>query len=142
MANNFTLTIIKPCAVKKGKTGEILSCIQKKGFKIGALKYTQLSLKQAQSFYHMHKEKPFFNGLTRFIASGPIVAAILYKANAVQAYREAIGVTDPLKAKKNTIRRLYGSSLRKNAVHGADSDKRASIESNFFFTKKERFKPF
>ena len=139
MAGNKTLTMIKPMAVKKGFIGPILAKIAEGGYKIVAMKYTKLTLEQAQKFYEVHKELPFYGELTEFMSSGPIVAAILEKENAVQAYRDYIGATDPAKAAPGTIRALYGTNLGMNAVHGSDSDENATIESDFFFSQIERF---
>ena len=139
MVGKITLTMIKPMAVKKGYTGPIMAKIAEGGFRIMAMKLTQLSLEQAQKFYEVHKEKPFYKELTEFMSSGPIVAAILEKENAVQAYRDYIGATNPADAAEGTIRALYGTNLTMNAVHGSDSDENAVIESDFFFSKVERF---
>jgi nucleoside-diphosphate kinase len=109
------------------------------GFRIKALKYTKLSLEQAKSFYAVHAERPFYGELTNFMSSGPIVAAILEKENAVEAWRNFIGATNPSEAAEGTIRKLYGTSLGENAVHGSDSDENAEIESNFFFSATERY---
>ena len=139
MTGNTTFTMIKPMAVKKGFIGPILSKIAEGGFKIKAMKYTKISLEQAQKFYEVHKERPFYGELTEFMSSGPIVAAILEKDNAVQAYRDYIGATHPAESAQGTIRKLYGTDLGMNAVHGSDSDDNAIIESDFFFSKVERF---
>jgi nucleoside-diphosphate kinase len=139
MSGKITLTMIKPLAVQKGFIGPILARIAEGGFRIVAMKYTKLSVEQAQKFYEVHKERPFYSSLVNSMSSGPIVAAILEKDNAVQAYRDFIGATDPAKAVAGTIRALYGTSLEANAVHGSDSDENANIESDFFFAKLERF---
>ena len=139
MSGKITLTMIKPMAVQKGFIGPILAKIAEGGFRIAAMKYTKLSVEQAQKFYEVHKERPFYDSLVKSMSSGPIVAAILEKENAVQAYRDFIGATDPAKAAPGTIRALYGTSLEANAVHGSDSDENANIESDFFFAKLERF---
>ncbi len=139
MTGKITLTMIKPMAVQKGFIGPILAKIAEGGFKIVAMKYTKLSLEQAEKFYEVHKERPFYGELTEFMSSGPIVAAILEKENAVQAYRDFIGATDPAKADAGTIRALYGTNLGMNAVHGSDSDENANIEGDFFFSKVERY---
>ena len=131
--------MIKPYAVESGNIGTILDIIIKHGFKINAMKYTRMSRSQAEKFYEIHSERPFFNDLVEFMSSGPIVAAILEKENAVNDYRELIGSTDPSKAAEGTIRKLYGASVQKNAVHGSDSDENAQIEANFFFSTFERF---
>ncbi len=139
MTGNITLTMIKPMAVKKGFIGPILAKIAEGGFRIVAMKYTKLSLEQAQKFYEIHKERPFYKDLTEFMSSGPIVAAILEKDNAVQAYRDYIGATNPEEAAEGTIRKLYGTDLGMNAVHGSDSDENANVEGDFFFAKTERY---
>ncbi|MBU2651216.1 MAG: nucleoside-diphosphate kinase [Bacteroidetes bacterium] len=139
MKGNVTLTMIKPTAVRKGYIGPILAKINEAGFRIRAMKFTKLSVKQAQLFYEVHKERPFYNDLVDFMSSGPIVAAILEKDNAVDAYRTVIGATDPSKSEEGTIRKLYGTNIQENAVHGSDSDENAIKESNFFFSALERF---
>jgi nucleoside-diphosphate kinase len=139
MTGNITLTMIKPMAVQKGYIGPILAKIAEGGFRIVAMKYTKLSVEQARKFYEVHRDRPFYNDLVSFMSSGPIVAAILEKENAVQAYRDFIGATDPSKAEPGTIRALYGTSLEKNAVHGSDSDENAQIEAGFFFAQTERY---
>ena len=139
MAANITLTMIKPVAVSKGFIGPVLAMINKAGFRIVAMKYLKLSESDAQSFYEVHKERPFYNDLVKFMSSGPIVVAILEKENAVEAYRELIGATDPAKAADGTMRKYYGTSIEANAVHGSDSDENAIIESDFFFSNLERF---
>ena len=139
MTGNITLTMIKPMAVEKGYIGPILAKIAEGGFRIVAMKYTKLSAEQAKKFYEVHKERPFYNDLVNFMSSGPIVAAVLEKENAVQAYRDYIGATNPENAEPGTIRALYGTSLEKNAVHGSDSDENAQIEANFFFSQTERY---
>lgn len=139
MSKNITLTMIKPMAVKKGFIGPILAKIAEGGFRIVAMKYTKLSLEQAQKFYEVHKERPFYGELTAFMSSGPIVAAVLEKDNAIQAYRDFIGATNPAEAKEGTIRKLYGTDLGMNAVHGSDSDENANIEADFFFAGTERY---
>jgi nucleoside-diphosphate kinase len=139
MSGKITLTMIKPLAIEKGFIGPILAKIAEGGFRIVAMKYTKLSVEQAQKFYEVHKERPFYASLVKSMSSGPIVAAILEKDNAVQAYRDYIGATNPANAAPGTIRALYGTSLEANAVHGSDSDENAVIESDFFFSKLERF---
>jgi nucleoside-diphosphate kinase len=139
MAGNRTFTMIKPSAVKNGYTGKILDMFVQAGFRIIAMKYTRLSLKQSGAFYEVHKERPFYKDLTEFMSSGPIVAAILEKENAVEDFRKLIGATDPAKADQGTVRKLYGSNVQENAVHGSDSDENALIEGNFFFSAFERF---
>lgn len=139
MENNKTFTMIKPDAVANGHIGAILDKITKSGFKIVALKYTALSAQKAGEFYSVHKERPFYNALVEFMSSGPIVAAILEKDNAIEDYRKLIGATDPSKAEPGTIRNLFAKSIDANAVHGSDSDENAQIEGNFFFSAFERF---
>ena len=139
MTSNQTLTIIKPETVSKNNIGPILKLINEAGFEIKAMKFTHLTRKQASEFYAVHADKSFFDDLTSFMSSGPIVAAILEKENAVTDFRELIGSTDPAKAAKGTIRKLFAESLSRNAVHGSDSDENALIESDFFFSKTERF---
>ena len=139
MTGNITFTMIKPMAVKKGFIGPILAKIAEGGFKIVAMKLTSLKLEDAKKFYEVHKDRPFYGELTEFMSSGPIIAAILEKENAVEAYRNYIGATDPAKADAGTIRALYGTDMGMNAVHGSDSDDNATIEADFFFSKMERF---
>ena len=139
MAGNKTLTIIKPYAVADGVVGPILGKINKEGFRISAMKFLQLSKSQAEAFYAVHRGKNFFERLTAFMSSGPIVVAILEKENAVLDYRHLIGATDPNKAEEGSLRKLFGRNVEHNAVHGSDSDENADIESNFFFSSIERF---
>lgn len=131
--------MIKPDAVKNGHIGNILAEINNAGFKIKALKKTQLTTTDAQNFYAVHKERPFFNDLVNFMTSGPIVAAVLEKDNAVESFRELIGATNPAEAKEGTIRKTYAESIERNAVHGSDSDENALIEINFHFSGREIF---
>ncbi|NSW45362.1 MAG: nucleoside-diphosphate kinase [Bacteroidales bacterium] len=139
MAGNITFTMIKPGAVKNEHIGEILAMINKAGFHIVSLKMMQLSRESAAKFYAVHKGKPFYEGLVEFMSSGPIVAAILQKENAVEDYRKLIGATDPAKAEEGTIRKLFAESVQRNAVHGSDSDETAIAEAAFFFPEIERF---
>lgn len=139
MSTNRTFTMIKPDAVANGHIGAIINDITTAGFKIVALKYTKLPAEKAGAFYEVHKERPFYNDLVGFMSSGPIVAAILEKDNAVEEFRKLIGATDPSKAEAGTIRQKYAKSIDANAVHGSDSDENAEIEGNFFFTADERF---
>ncbi len=139
MTGTKTLTIIKPCAVKKGLVGAILDKINKNGFHIAALKMIWLTKKQAESFYAIHKGKPFYEGLVQFMTSGEVVVAILEKENAVAEYRKLMGATNPDNAEDGTIRKLYGQDVQQNAVHGSDSDENADTECNFFFSMTERF---
>jgi len=139
MSNNKTFTMIKPDAVGNGHTGAILDHIIKGGFKLVAMKYLELSKGKAGEFYAVHKERPFYGELVDFMSSGPIVAAILEKDNAVEDFRKLIGATDPKKAEAGTIRALYAESIGANAIHGSDSDENAKIEGDFFFSGLERF---
>ena len=131
--------MIKPDAVSNGYIGAILDDIIKGGFRIVAMKYTHLTADTAGAFYEVHKERPFYGELVDFMSSGPIVAAILEKENAVEDFRKLIGATDPSKAEPGTIRNKYAKSISANAVHGSDSDENADIEGSFFFSKLERF---
>ncbi len=131
--------MLKPDAVENGHIGAILDHITKAGFKIVAMKYTKLSAESAGKFYEVHKERPFYNDLVKYMSSGPIVAAILEKENAVEDFRKIIGATDPAKAEPGTIRALYAKSIDANAVHGSDSNENAEIEGNFYFSTQEKF---
>lgn len=137
--SNRTFTMIKPDAMKNGHAGAIINHIVKGGFKVVALKMTKLSAEKAGQFYEIHKERPFYGELVEFMSSGPIIAAILEKENAVADFRTLIGATDPAKADEGTIRKLYATSVGENAVHGSDSDENAKIEGDFFFSGLERF---
>lgn len=137
--SNRTFTMIKPDAVKAGNIGNILQMINKAGFKVVAMKYTKLSKEQAGEFYAVHKERPFYGELTEFMSSGPIVAAILEKDDAVSDFRTLIGATNPADAAEGTIRKMYATSVGENAVHGSDSDENAVLEGDFFFSMLERF---
>lgn len=131
--------MIKPDAVANGHIGAILDHIIKGGFKITAMKYLWLSPAKAGEFYAVHKARPFYNDLVNFMSSGPIVAAILEKENAVEDFRKLIGATDPAKAEPGTIRNLFAKSIDANAVHGSDSDENAKIEGDFYFSAFEKF---
>lgn len=131
--------MIKPDAMKSRHAGAILDKIIQSGFKVIALKMTKLSAEKAGEFYAIHKERPFYGELVEFMSSGPIIAAILEKDDAVAGFRKLIGATDPAKADEGTIRKLYAKSVGENAVHGSDSDENATIEGNFFFSGLERF---
>lgn len=131
--------MIKPDAVRNGHIGNILQMINAAGFRIIAMKYTNISLAQAKKFYEVHAARPFYGELTEFMSSGPIVAAILEKDNAVADFRTLIGATNPAEAAEGTIRKRYATSLGENAVHGSDSDENAVIEGDFFFSGLERF---
>jgi nucleoside-diphosphate kinase len=139
MAGTITFTMIKPDAVEANNIGPILAKINEGGFRIVAMKYMQLTKEQAGLFYDIHRERPFFGELVDYMSSGPIVAAVLSKENAVADYRTLIGATDPTKAAEGTIRKLFAKSIAANAVHGSDSDENAAIEANFFFSRLERF---
>jgi len=138
MSGSTTFTMIKPDAFAAGSTGLILNKIIENGFKIKALRLTSLSKEKAEAFYAVHSERPFFNSLVEFMSSGPIVAAILEKENAVENFRKLIGATNPTEAAEGTIRKLYATSIQFNAVHGSDSDENAMIEANFFFSQFDR----
>jgi nucleoside-diphosphate kinase len=131
--------MIKPDAVAAGNTGGVLNMMLKGGFKIKAMKYLQLSNEDASRFYEVHKERPFYGELVAFMTSGPIVAAILEKDNAVEDFRKLIGATNPANAEDGTIRKAFATSIECNAVHGSDSDENATIEGDFFFSAAERF---
>jgi nucleoside-diphosphate kinase len=139
MITNRTFTMLKPDAVEKGYIGAILEKINAAGFRIVAMKMTQMTVSDAQAFYAVHKERPFFDELVEFMTRGPIVAAILEKENAVEDFRALIGATNPAEAAEGTIRKLYASSMGENAVHGSDSDENAAIESAFHFAGRELF---
>ena len=139
MSGNTTFTIIKPQAVADGYIGPILYRIHQGGFRISAMRMLWLTRGEAERFYEVHKERPFYGELVDFMTSGPIVVAILEKENAVEAYRKLIGNTDPAKAEEGTIRKEFATSMTKNAVHGSDSDENARIESSFFFSTHQRF---
>ena len=139
MAGNLTFTMIKPTAFKNNYAGPILKMINEAGFVIKAMKLTRLSAEQAGAFYAVHKGKPFYDSLVEFMSSGPIVAAVLEKENAVEDFRTLIGATNPENAAEGTVRKLYATSLQQNAVHGSDSDENATIEADFFFSKVERY---
>ena len=136
---NRTFTMVKPEAVQEGNTGAILKMIEENGFKIVALKKVQLNIERAGIFYEVHKERSFYRELVEYMSSGPIVAAILEKENAVAAFRILIGATDPTEADEGTIRKLFAESKSKNAIHGSDSDENAQIESDFHFSSSELF---
>ena len=129
---NRTFTMIKPDAVGNNYIGPILAKINEAGFRIVAMKYTRLTPERAGEFYAVHKERPFYNDLVKYMSSGPIVAAILEKNNAVEDFRKLIGATDPTKAEKGTLRNLFAKSIDANAMHGSDSDENAAIEGGFF----------
>jgi nucleoside-diphosphate kinase len=139
MATNLTFTMLKPDAIENGHMGKIIDMIINAGFRIKAMKYTSLSVAQAQEFYAVHSERPFYGELVEYMTSGPIIAAILEKENAVADFRNLIGATDPSEAADGTIRKYYAESKGRNAVHGSDSDENAAIESEFHFSPSEIF---
>ncbi|MFY7669108.1 MAG: nucleoside-diphosphate kinase [Crocinitomicaceae bacterium] len=139
MATNRTFTMLKPDAIENGHMGKILDMIIQAGFQIKAMKYTRLSEEQAKKFYEVHAERPFYGELVEYMTSGPIVAAILEKENAVADFRALIGATDPAEATEGTIRKAYAESKGRNAVHGSDSDENAEIEGIFHFASSEIF---
>ncbi len=139
MTTNRTFTMLKPDAIENGHMGKIIDLIIQSGFTIKAMKYTQLTKEQAMKFYEVHSERPFYMELVDYMTSGPIVAAILEKENAVLDFRNLIGATDPAEAADGTIRKSYAESKAKNAVHGSDSDENALIEGEFHFNLNEIF---
>tara|TARA_B100000963_G_scaffold228204_1_gene199036 strand:+ start:4740 stop:5159 length:420 start_codon:yes stop_codon:yes gene_type:complete len=139
MKNNMTFTMIKPDAMENGYAGDILSIFLKSGFRVSAMKLVHLTISQAQTFYGIHSDKPFFEELVVFMTRSPIIVAVLEKNNAVEDFRKLIGSTNPEHAKEGTIRKLYATSMGENAVHGSDSDLNAQIESSFFFAGNEIF---
>jgi nucleoside-diphosphate kinase len=139
MATNRTFTMIKPDAVANGHIGGILNMISEAGFRIVAMKLTQLTVADAKEFYAVHAERPFYGELVEFMSRGPIVAAILEKDNAVEDFRTLIGATNPANAEEGTIRKKYATSMGENAVHGSDSDENAAIEGAFHFSGREMF---
>ena len=139
MKNNFTFTMIKPDAVEDGYIGLIIDKIINSGFKFKFMKMNMLSIKEAQKFYEVHKDRPFFNELVSFITRGPIIVAVIEKENAVQEFRKLIGSTNPSEAEDGTIRKIYAKSVGENAIHGSDSDENAILESKFHFENLDFF---
>jgi nucleoside-diphosphate kinase len=139
MAGNVTFTMIKPDAVQDNNIGGITKMMEEAGFRVVAMKKTRLSEERAGAFYEVHKERPFYGDLVKYMSSGPIVAMILEKDNAVVDFRKLIGATNPAQAEEGTIRKVYAKSMEANAVHGSDSDENAQIEGDFFFSADERF---
>jgi nucleoside-diphosphate kinase len=139
MQNDLTFAIIKPNAVRTGKAGPILAMISEGGFEISAMRMVKMTLPQAESFYSVHKGKPFFEGLIEFMTSGPVIVMILKHENAVGQFRKLIGATDPSKAEPGTIRRTFAVSVQMNAIHGSDSVENAIKEADFFFSGIDRF---
>jgi len=137
MAGTRTFTMLKPDALEANNTGKIINMIIEAGFSIKAMKLTRLTEDEAKEFYGVHKERPFYGELVEYMTSGPIIAAILEKSNAVEDFRKLIGATDPAEAAEGTIRKAYAESKAKNAVHGSDSDENAAIECNFHFSGRE-----
>jgi len=139
MSGNRTFTMVKPEAVENSNSGAILAKIEEAGFRIVAMKKLHLSAERAGKFYEVHSERPFYGELVDYMSSGPIVAVVLEKSNAVADFRTLIGATDPSEAADGTIRKLFAESKAKNAVHGSDSDENAAIEASFFFAELEQF---
>ena len=137
--SNITFTMLKPDSIRNGNAGAILDKIVKSGFKIKAMKFTKMTDEKASSFYSIHSERPFFKDLVGYMTSGPIIAAILEKENAVNDFRELIGSTNPEEAKDGTIRNMFAKSISENAIHGSDSDENAKIECEFHFSHDEIF---
>ena len=137
--SNITFTMLKPDSIRNGNAGAILDKIVKSGFKIKAMKFTKMTDEKASSFYSIHRERPFFKDLVGYMTSGPIIAAILEKENAVNDFRELIGSTNPEEAKEGTIRNMFAKSISENAIHGSDSDENAKIECEFHFSPDEIF---
>jgi nucleoside-diphosphate kinase len=135
--SNLTFGIIKPDAVSAGHSGNIIQRTNDAGFKLRAMKTLQMSLKEAEGFYAVHRERPFFGGLTEFMSSAPCIVMVLEKEGAVKAWRDLMGATDPAKADEGTLRKDFGGSLGENAVHGSDSDENAAIEIAYFFSQLE-----
>ena len=139
MAGTTTFTMIKPDAFGAGNSGAILKMIEEAGFSIKAMKLTQLTTATAGAFYAVHKERPFYNDLVSYMSSGPIIAMVLSKDNAVDDFRKLIGATNPAEAAEGTIRKLFAKSIEANAIHGSDSDENAAIEAGFFFARTEQY---
>jgi nucleoside-diphosphate kinase len=139
MQGDITFSIIKPNAVRTGKAGPILAMINEAGFEIAALRMVRMTLREAESFYEVHRGKSFFEDLVEFMTSGPVLVMILRHENAVNEFRKLIGATDPAKAEPGTIRKIFAVSVQMNAVHGSDSDENAIREANFFFSQTDRF---
>lgn len=139
MAGKTTFTMVKPDAFAAGNSGAIIKMIEEAGFAIKAAKLTKLTAERAGQFYEVHKERPFYNDLVAYMSSGPIIAMVLEKENAVEDFRNLIGATNPAEAAEGTIRKLFAKSIEANAIHGSDSDENAAIEAGFFFSRTERF---
>jgi len=139
MKNNRTFTMLKPDSIEKGNIGSILEKITASGFRVVAMKLTQLTVHDAEKFYDIHKDRPFFADLVGYMTRGPIVAAVLEKDNAVDDFRALIGSTNPAEAAEGTIRNMFADSISENAIHGSDSNENAAIESAFHFSTREIF---
>ena len=138
MTSRRTLTILKPDSVRAGKTGAILAHLEREGFRIAGVKRLRLAPEQAKAFYAVHRERPFYEGLVKFMTEGPVVVAALERDDAVTSLRQAMGATDSKKADPGTVRNLYGTDIERNAIHGSDSDENATKEISFFFSEAER----
>lgn len=134
---DMTLAILKPDTVEAGNAGKVLAHLEKEGFKIRALKQVRLTEAQARAFYEVHKERPFYGSLVEFMTSGPVIPVALERENAVPQLRQVMGATDVSKAEEGTVRKLYGTSIERNAIHGSDSAENAAIELSFFFSRAE-----
>lgn len=139
MTGNITFTMIKPDAFADGHSGSIIKMIEDAGYEIIAMKLTRLNIENTEQFYKIHREKPFYESLVKYMSSGKIIAMILKKENAVAEFRKFIGSTNPAEAREDTIRKLFGKSIEANAVHGSDSDENSQIEAGLFFSEKERY---
>jgi nucleoside-diphosphate kinase len=137
MATEQTFAILKPDAVVAGHTGQILSMIEKAGFRIRGMKMTRLSKQQAEGFYEIHRERPFFTGLVTFMTEGPVVVIVLERDNAIKHWRDVMGATNPEKAAEGTIRKKFAKNIERNAVHGSDAPETAAVEIPFFFSMAE-----
>lgn len=133
----MTLAILKPDTVEAGNAGKVLAHLEKEGFKVRAIKMIRLTEAQAQAFYEVHKERPFYGSLVEFMTSGPVVPVALERESAVPQLRQAMGATDVAKAEEGTVRKLFGTSIERNAIHGSDSAENAAIELSFFFSRAE-----
>jgi len=139
MPLGYTFAMIKPQACRRNHVGPILAMINQAGFRISAIRSTKLTVDEAQKFYEVHRGKPFYEGLVEFMSSGPIVALLLEKENAIEDFRKLIGNTDPAKAEEGTIRKMFAESVQRNAIHGSDSVENATREADFFFNQRERY---
>jgi len=139
MPLGYTFAMIKPQACRRNHVGPILAMINQAGFRISAIRSTKLTRDEAEKFYEVHRGKPFYEGLVEFMSSGPIVALLLEKENAIEDFRKLIGNTDPAKAEEGTIRKMFAESVQRNAIHGSDSVENAAREADFFFNQRERY---